>query len=53
MTTAAKPLLKPALVSSGECLTWFKEKHQELKVAMFCAGVKDIPQLSRLKLTLV
>jgi len=51
LATAAKPLLVPALKDSQSCMALLKRFETELKIAMFVAGVKDLKQLSKIKLT--
>ncbi len=46
----ARPLLKPALESAEAVVEWLEHFLWELRVAMHCAGAKDIASLTKLKL---
>jgi isopentenyl-diphosphate Delta-isomerase len=48
--TAAKPLLAPALKSSEACQEVLDKFEQQLKVAMFACGVKNLTELATKKL---
>jgi len=51
LATAAKPLLKPALEKDEKaCIEILERLKKELGIAMFCAGVQSLPELSKIKL---
>ena len=50
VVAVARPLLKPSTVSPEAVIGWLEHFTWELRVAMHCMGVKDIPALKEVRL---
>lgn len=47
---AARPLLRPAAGSEGDVIRWLERFREEMRLAAFCAGARDLSALRQLGL---
>jgi isopentenyl-diphosphate delta-isomerase len=52
LTSAAKPLLAPAMATPEACIAVIQKFKKELIIAMFCGGFKNVAELKKVKLLL-
>lgn len=50
MAGAALPLLRPATESAASVSRWLERFHEEMRIAAFCAGARDLTALKSLRL---